>query len=810
MGPSGMRDSARLRRRYFALAAVGALGSTLALGVTVGPHSSTAPRALNTPTRTTAAHPPKSTTTGSPAPAGPAAKASAEAAMAGNPSSEAPPPQTMISGAAQTPVTRTVQYDGYQVQVPGSWPVYDLATDSSQCVLFNAHAVYLGTPGSTQDCPAEAFGHTESLLIQPASPVSVPASAVVLPGETAALPQRTALPAAAASAAGASHLIQVDVPGPGVLVTAAYGADETQIRAILATATLTGTPASTPTGSGAPSSPATTAALRTAPATQGLMATGSEEVTGQAAAATQASTSTVSTSTVSTSAAAPKLSGMIGSGLGFDTCTAPSAAAMRAWLASPYRVAATYLGGMNWACSYGNFTASWVRTVAAEGWRFMPLWVGQQAPCTTVPYVATINPSQATAEGEAQARSAVAAARAFGYGQGTPIYFDMEAYNTSDSACSRAVLNFLGGWTRTLHADGYASGVYSSARSGIRDLAGQYGNSGYPRPDDIWIADWNSEPVLTDSAVPNADWANHQRLHQYAGPHGETWGGGTLDIDSDAADGLVAGLATAPVLRGPDESATPSELRVAPGQTSKVTLTLRGVAGTAASVRWQVTAPAGLVAAPDNGTANLSAGAVLSIPLTVTPSKALAARRYDLPITVTAGSGSQPVAKTFVLVSVVPAGRTLPTAHPLVLYAADRGDMNTAVAIARALALPSGDVIGSFSRAWADAAGGKDLVLAVGRQAANALYFNVCGWANPARMRAGSTPFYYPGEPQQQSPGRNYFELSDMSTAVGTAQLTTQLTQYALAGTLPDYGSGPAVPTPPTLTCLGSPNVSVP
>jgi hypothetical protein len=809
MGPSGMRDTARLRRRYFALAVVGALGSTLALGVTVGPHSSTAPRALSTPARTAAVHAQKSTTPGNATPVNPSAKASAEASMAGNPSSAASPPQTMVSGAAQTPVTRTVQYDGYEVQVPGSWPVYNLAADSSQCVLFNTHAVYLGTPGSTQDCPAEAFGHTESLLIQPASSASVPASAVVLSGESAALPPRAALPAAAASAATVSHLIQVEVPGVGVLVTAAYGADETQIREILASATLAGTPASTPTASTDNSSPATTTALRTAPATQGLMATGSEEVTGQAAAG-QAAGKQASTSTAAASTATPELTGMIGSGLGFDTCTAPSAATMSQWLASPYRVAATYLGGMNWACGYGNFTAAWVRRVAAEGWRFMPLWVGPQAPCTTAAYVATINPSQAAAEGQSQARSAVAAARAFGYGQGTPIYFDMEAYSESDSSCSRAVLNFLGGWTRALHAAGYVSGVYSSARSGIKDLAGQYGNSGYLRPDDIWIADWNSEPVLTDSAVPNGDWANHQRLHQYAGPHNETWGGGTLDIDSDAADGLVAGLSTAPVLRGPTETAVPSELTVAPGHTGKVTLSLRGVAGTAASVRWQVAAPAGLVVAPNHGTADLSPGAVLSIPLTVTPSKALAAKRYDLPITVTAGTSSQPIAKTFVLVSVVSAGRTLPTAYPLVLYAADPGDMSAAVTIARALALPSGDVIGSFSRAWADVAGGKDLVLTVGRQAANALYFNVCGWANPARMRAGSTPFYYPGEPQQRPPGRNYFELSDMATAPGTVQLTTQLTQYALAGTLPNYGNGPAVPAPPTLACAGSPNVSVP
>ena len=798
-----MRDTARLRRRWFALAVVGALGSTLALGVTLDRHSPAAPSAQGTTTRTAAIHTRKNTSPGSAAPAGAQAKASAEAAMAGNPSSEGAPPQTMVSGAAKTPVTRLVQYNGYEVQVPGSWPVYNLATDPSQCVLFNTHAVYLGTPGNAQNCPAEAFGHTESLLIQTASPASVPAPAVVLPSTSAALPQSTALPAAVAASAAVNHLIQVEVPGPGVLVTAAYGADQTQIRAILASATLAGAPA----GSGA-SSGASTTAFRSAPATQGLMSAGSEAVTGQAATGKASEAGNGKQAPGST--ADPELTGMIGSGLGFDTCTAPSTAAMSSWLASPYRVVATYLGGMNWACSYGNFTASWVQRVAAEGWRFMPLWVGPQAPCTTIPYVATINPSQAAAEGQSQARSAVAAARSFGYGQGTPVYFDMEAYSTSNSSCSRAVLNFLGGWTRALHAAGYVSGVYSSAQSGIKDLDRQYTNSSYPRPDDIWIADWNSEPVLTDPAVRNGDWANHQRLHQYAGPHGETWGGGTLDIDSDAADGLVAGLSTAPVLRGPTTTAVPSELAVAPGHTGKVQLTLRGVSGTAASVRWQVTAPAGLTVAPDHGTAALSTGAVLSIPLTLTPSSTLAARRYDLPITVTSPTSSQPLAKTFVLVSVAPAGRTLPTGYPLVLYAADPGDMGTAVAIARALALPSGDVTGSFSNAWADTAGGRDLVLAVGRQAANALYFNVCGWANPAKMRAGSTPFYYPGEPQQRPPGRNYFELSDMSTAIGTAQLTTQLTQYALAGTLPNYGSGPAVPAPPTLTCLGSPNVSVP
>jgi hypothetical protein len=48
-----------------------------------------------------------------------------------------------------------------------------------------------------------------------------------------------------------------------------------------------------------------------------------------------------------------------------------------------------------------------------------------------------------------------------------------------------------------------------------------------------------------------------------------------------------------------------------------------------------------------------------------------------------------------------------------------------------------------------------------------------------------------------------------MNTTAGTAALTTQLTQYAIAGTLPDYGSVAAAPAPPTFACLGSPNVPV-
>lgn len=783
MKTPGPRDTARARRRNFALAAAGGLGSALMLAVAMGPQSPAPPPAHRTASPTVAA---RAAHARAPAADTTAAKLAAEAAGPANPADDSVP-QVLDLQASWSATPRVVRYHGYQVRVPGSWPVYDLAADQARCVLFNTHAVYLGTPGGAQNCPAHAFGRTEALLIQPASRASAQ-PAIVLPAGSAALPEHAALPAEAAAAAAAGHVIQVEVPGARVLVTATYSTSQTRIRAILASATMTRTPQH---ASGTRSSPSAAALGTPAAATQTVTAARWKAVTGNLAAVP-----------------APQLTGMIGSGLGFDTCTVPSVPTMTSWLASPYRVVATYLGGVNWACDYGNFTRSWVQRVASEGWRFMPLWVGRQAPCTGIKGLAAIDPSRAAAEGKAEAGSAVAAARAFGYGRRTPVYFDMEAYNSTVRSCSTAVLNFLAGWTRALHAAGYVSGVYSSARSGIRDLASQYRKSTYPRPDDIWIADWNGEPVLTDPNLPNADWPNHQRLHQYSGPHDEKWGDGRVEIDTDAADGLVVGLRTAPVLRGPDVRAVPSELAVARGKTAAVRLTLRAVPGTPAFIRWQVGAPALLAVTPSYGRVDLWRTAVYSVTLTLSPSASLAPGRYDVPITVTVGSKA--VAKTFVLVSVVRPGTTLPTAYPLVLYAADKASMAVAARTARALALPPGDVTGRFSRAWADVAGGRALVLAVGEPAANALYFNVCGWTDPAGIPAGSTPFYYVGEPFRRPPGRNYFELADMSTAAGTALLTTQLTQYALAGTLPDYGSEPAAPAPPTLTCKGSPNVKVP
>src|SRR6201999_2007722 len=134
-------------------------------------------------------------------------------------------------------------------------------------------------------------------------------------------------------------------------------------------------------------------------------ATGSEASTGSAAVAPDGA--------VLAAGQAPP-DAQAGGALGLDACSVPSIATMTACLASPYRVIGTYLGGMNWACGYGNFSASWVSHTAAQGWRLAPLWVGRQASCSTISGVARINVSDAAAGGEAEARTAVVAAKKFG------------------------------------------------------------------------------------------------------------------------------------------------------------------------------------------------------------------------------------------------------------------------------------------------------------------------------------------------------------------------------------------------------------
>jgi len=225
-------------------------------------------------------------------------------------------------------------------------------------------------------------------------------------------------------------------------------------------------------------------------------------------------------------------------GYGFDTCTAPSLGSLDAWAVSPYRSVGIYIGGVNRACADGNLSTSWVATAVSMGWSLMPLYVGLQAPCVSQAKLQNISTNAATAgsQGAAAAADAVSRASAFGLPSGSPIYFDMEGYETTDAACTKVVQAFVTGWVGVLHSQGFLAGVYGSAASTIRDIAAL----GSLLLDDAWIANWNGvASVFGDPYVSDSVWTSHQRIHQYKGGHKETYAGVTLNIDSDYVDAAV-------------------------------------------------------------------------------------------------------------------------------------------------------------------------------------------------------------------------------------------------------------------------------
>ena len=391
---------------------------------------------------------------------------------------------------AHSPATRVLRYHGYRLVVPAAWPVYDLAADPAVCVRFNRHAVYLGQPSSRQRCPAHAVGRTEAILVAPLAAHG----AVARGGAGPALPQvadPNAQPRDGSSA-------QLAVPSSGVVVTATWHGDPGVVARALGVRSL--------------------------------------------------SSSSAGAAGAHSSAARPRTTHRAGdpvyTGLGFDVCSTPSASAMSAWGASPYRAVGIYIGGVNEACSQPNLSPTWVDEESAAGWVMLPIYVGLQAPRNGCG-CAGIVPAQASAEGTAAADDAINQAEANGISPGNPIYDDMEAYTTGGTN-TQAVLAFLSAWTTELHAHGYLSGVYSSANSGISDFVAANG-TGFVEPDEIWIAEWTGQQNTNSAYVPASDWPNHQRVHQYQGGHNATYGGVTINIDSDYVDaGAAAGGALFP------------------------------------------------------------------------------------------------------------------------------------------------------------------------------------------------------------------------------------------------------------------------
>lgn len=419
-----------------------------------------------------------------PDPVGPAAAPAADAgggsaapsaSAAGAPEASAAPSHRDTASAYPA---RTVAYAGRRFQVPADWPVTDLAADPTACVRFDRHAVYLGTPGRDERCPARGVGQ--------------PAGAVLISTAPAATGARLVQNAT-------SH--SITATAPGVVVEASYAQDPSVVLGILGSAHMAfDLSAATPT--------ATAAAPGSASAQPGTA-----QSSGPATRAVVA-------------AAAPTTFNM--AGLGFDTCTAPSSTAMQAWSASPFRTVGVYIGGADRACAQANLTAAWVAQQAAANWHFLPLYVGPQF----VPSNQITAPQTQAAQA---ADDAAAQAAALGFTAGSVLYYDLEAYPATDSA---AAVAFMSAWTQEIHKQGYLSGIYSSENSGIADLIAHRG--AIAEPDVIDVANWNGQADSDPGADPSGYWAG-RRVHQFLGDSNDspTYGGVTIDIDQDYAN-LVA------------------------------------------------------------------------------------------------------------------------------------------------------------------------------------------------------------------------------------------------------------------------------
>jgi Domain of unknown function (DUF1906) len=353
-----------------------------------------------------------------------------------------------------------VTYRGYTFDVPSSWLVVRLGS-SETCVRFDVSVVYLGNPAADQACPSLLVGTTQALLIQPA-PKSSAQSSVENPVAR-----------------------EITVTAPRIKVTAKYDDDPSQVQQILASASLPKAVIQAPD-----------------PAAATAQAAGPRD------------------------AAVPALSSSVANytGLGFDTCAAPSAAYMKAWRSkSPYRAIGIYIGGSDEACAQPNLTKSWLTKEAAAGWHFMPMYVGPQAEFGELGK----HPGH---QGQAAARDAVAQAERLGFGAGTPIYYDMEAYPADETG---KALRFLTAWTSWLQTLGYSSGIYSSSSAAVTALAHQYTTHKYALPNVIFDALWNGKANTSDSVLKASEWSDHRRVHQFDGNVALSYGGDSINIDRD-------------------------------------------------------------------------------------------------------------------------------------------------------------------------------------------------------------------------------------------------------------------------------------
>lgn len=486
--------------------------------------------------------------------------------------------------AGVTPAMRTVEYRGYELDVPAGWPVYRLDRHPDQCVRYDMHAVYLGKPGGDQHCPPGLVGRTETVSVGASSLSSASLSpAGARPSAPSAIGQRADVNDLRAGRAGivlqdaSLQEFGVALPSSAPAVTATYGSDPGLIEQVLASVhrvvpqsaplgdtqgravprphrrqarhsrTMSARAKPNPVASPDPDDtppfgmPPDTSPYTGFPTDSGMPAdsgmpgdTGIPADTGMPTAEPTDLPGSLPTAPPTPPVPTPP-AGTVGKGpqSGFDTCTAPSLKAMSAWR-TKFSATAIYIGGAEMACDYGNLSAAWVHATEAMGWSLLPTYVGPQAPCNN--FSASVDEKHAADQGRQNAQWAVQNAQQFGLAKGSPIYYDMEAYNNKKARCVTAVMTFLDAWTRQLNAEGYVSGVYSSAGSAVIDLAKTTDVAGHKlaEPQAIWFALWDHSSDLNGAPyLPQGMWPAVHRSKQYAGGHWLKVGKIGMNVDSD-------------------------------------------------------------------------------------------------------------------------------------------------------------------------------------------------------------------------------------------------------------------------------------
>ena len=140
---------------------------------------------------------------------------------------------TVTTGAAVG--SRVVEYQGVQFDVPGDWPVYDLAAAPTTCVRFDVHAVYLGHAGADQQCPAGLVGRSDAILVEPADGDVAQGTAAGVSSQTV-----NGLEVDVAAGAAVSHEIDATIPALGVAVTITYRDADATAQGILQSLRATG------------------------------------------------------------------------------------------------------------------------------------------------------------------------------------------------------------------------------------------------------------------------------------------------------------------------------------------------------------------------------------------------------------------------------------------------------------------------------------------------------------------------------------------------------------------------------------------